>query len=342
MKPFVSVVVPNYNHARFLRRRLGCIYEQNFRDFEILLLDDASDDGSLEILKGYAKENPANTQLIVNERNSKSPFAQWAKGIEAARGELVWIAESDDYCGRDFLQKMMAPFRDEKVVLSFTAPQYVDALGKPTPYQYEQYTEALSREKWQQSYCVPAENEIVEGLGIRNTVPNVSAALFRRKAALPHLTDPTWRSMRILGDWCFYLRLIRGGKVAFVKNVDASFTHTPNNTSAEGARTRRLLFEHAYLIGTLCLMYPDLPQSVLATNYAFIAAHCRWLASGGLPDIASEWHGATIGERDSLATALDQTRGELENAYASLSWKLTSPLRMVDSILRKLNVRSLS
>ena len=51
--PLVSVVVPNYNYARYLDARLSSILNQTFQDFELILLDDASTDNSLEILNKY-------------------------------------------------------------------------------------------------------------------------------------------------------------------------------------------------------------------------------------------------------------------------------------------------
>ena len=52
--PAVSVIVPNYNHARFLRRRIDTILGQTFKDLELILLDDCSTDDSRTILKHYA------------------------------------------------------------------------------------------------------------------------------------------------------------------------------------------------------------------------------------------------------------------------------------------------
>jgi len=49
--PKVSVVVPNYNHARYLRQRLDSIYAQSFTDFEVILLDNASTDESVDIFE---------------------------------------------------------------------------------------------------------------------------------------------------------------------------------------------------------------------------------------------------------------------------------------------------
>jgi len=88
MKPLVSVIVPNYNHAAFLQQRLDSIYNQTYSNFQVILLDDCSTDHSLQILKLF--ENHVRTKcLICNTVNSKSPFSQWKKGIRAdAKTEL--------------------------------------------------------------------------------------------------------------------------------------------------------------------------------------------------------------------------------------------------------------
>ena len=51
--PKVSVVAPNYNHARYLHRRLESILRQTFRDFELIILDDASTDNSREVIESF-------------------------------------------------------------------------------------------------------------------------------------------------------------------------------------------------------------------------------------------------------------------------------------------------
>src|SRR6266404_4443969 len=63
--PKVSILVPNYNYARFLDQRLGTIERQTYRDFEVILLDDASTDDSVQILKQFAREHGC--RLVCNE-----------------------------------------------------------------------------------------------------------------------------------------------------------------------------------------------------------------------------------------------------------------------------------
>ena len=103
-QPAVSVIVPNYNHAPFLRRRLDSIFNQTYQDFEVIILDDCSSDNSKEIIEQY-RNRPQITHIVYNEVNSGSPFKQWAKGFDLAKGEYIWIAESDDWAELNFLEE---------------------------------------------------------------------------------------------------------------------------------------------------------------------------------------------------------------------------------------------
>ena len=74
--PKISVIVPNYNHAPFLKERMETILAQDYSDREIILLDDASTDGSLAVLETY-RHLPQVKVLEVNAVNSGNPFLQW-------------------------------------------------------------------------------------------------------------------------------------------------------------------------------------------------------------------------------------------------------------------------
>src|SRR5690242_21921320 len=90
-EPTVSVIIPNYNHARYLPRRIESVLRQSYQDFELILMDDASTDDSREVLSLYLSDPRVRVQF--NEVNSGSPFKQWNKGVKLARGKYVWIAE---------------------------------------------------------------------------------------------------------------------------------------------------------------------------------------------------------------------------------------------------------
>ena len=65
--PKISIIVPNYNYAHFLDKRIESILKQTYTDYEIILLDDASTDDSVKVLEKY-KDNPHISQFVINEQ----------------------------------------------------------------------------------------------------------------------------------------------------------------------------------------------------------------------------------------------------------------------------------
>ena len=120
----VSVVVPNYNYAHYLESRVNSITSQSYPIREIIILDDCSVDNSVKLINEICESSDVPTRFIPNEHNSGSVFIQWLKGVEAARGEFVWIAEADDLALPHFLKTAMASFKNENVIMSYTCLLY--------------------------------------------------------------------------------------------------------------------------------------------------------------------------------------------------------------------------
>lgn len=115
----ISVIVPNYNHASYLKQRIGSILNQTYQDFELIILDDCSTDNSKEIIEQY-RDYPKVKQIVYNTENSGSTFKQWNKGIELSRGEFVWIAESDDFAEPNLLEKLMTGIEsDNNIAIAY-------------------------------------------------------------------------------------------------------------------------------------------------------------------------------------------------------------------------------
>lgn len=117
--PLVSVIIPNYNHAPFLKDRIESVLNQTYRNFEVILLDDFSTDNSREIIERYRGQEKI-SHIEYNAANSGSTFKQWEKGINMAKGDWIWIAESDDVASIEFLSNAIEnTSRYENVVLYF-------------------------------------------------------------------------------------------------------------------------------------------------------------------------------------------------------------------------------
>ncbi len=268
-RPTVSIIVPNFNHAPFLRQRLESIYWQTYPHFEVILLDDCSTDQSRDILAEYLERYPEKTRLVTNTQNSGGPFRQWAAGIRLARGDLVWIAESDDWCEPDFLQTLVPLFDRPDVLLAHALTRFVDGEGRPMRTSYDRYVGSLSRHRWRRDHIASANEEVVAGMGIRNTVPNASAALFRKPTDLPLLENEKWLSMRTCGDWVFYLHRMRGGSIAFTRRTRNYYRNHSSNTSLPAQSRPDYYREHEQVAVTLQELYAP-PAAVFEKHEAVL------------------------------------------------------------------------
>ena len=213
MTPIVSVVIPNYNYARYLDERINSILNQTFSDFEIILLDDASTDNSIEIIDKY-KNNPLVSHCIVNKENSGYVFHQWEKGINLARGKYIWIAESDDLATLDFLEKTVGALeRHPEANLCFCGSYLIDNTGGHNISQPDFDKRMLPDfDSACNAYLLESRFFINHYMVWTNTIYNASGALFRKDA----LNQDCFRSIesfRYCGDWLFWFQMALQGEV---------------------------------------------------------------------------------------------------------------------------------
>jgi glycosyltransferase involved in cell wall biosynthesis len=105
-QPKVSVIIPVYNTAPYLRRCLDSVCGQTLRDIEIICVNDGSTDGSPEILREYAAQD-ARVRVIDFAGNKGVSIAR-NTGMDAARGEYIGFVDSDDYIDPYFFDKLYA------------------------------------------------------------------------------------------------------------------------------------------------------------------------------------------------------------------------------------------
>lgn len=227
--PLVSVIVPNYNHAPYLLQRLDSIFNQTFPDFEVILLDDASPDDSVKILQHYAEKYKNKvSHLIVNEHNSGTTFLQWKKGIELATGELIWIAESDDFCENTMLEKLyQALSRKPQAAVAAANLIQVDANGK--------HLQNRTRYK---NITFSSKKALTQHFTSGTYLWNASAVLFRKSAV--QNVDWQWITrLKYCGDWLFWTQLLQnGGLVTLPEYLSYFRVHSKSVSSQEASRYR--------------------------------------------------------------------------------------------------------
>jgi glycosyltransferase involved in cell wall biosynthesis len=252
--PKVSVIVPNFNHAVYLRARLDSIYSQTYANFEVILLDDFSNDNSVDILQEYAGRYPENTRICLNSRNSGSAFRQWRKGFDLASGELVWIAESDDACSENLLEELVSFFYNPGVMLAFARTEFIQ--GSNIIWSQEEYMADIDLEIWRSSFVKSAMDLIKSAWCAKNIVPNVSGAIFRNPRKMELLDDPEWLDLHMCGDWIFYLTVIRGGLVGYSTKATNYYRQHNRNTSVGRGMSERYYREHEIVGKRLVSLYP--------------------------------------------------------------------------------------
>ena len=256
--PVVSVVVPNYNYARYLPQRIGSILSQTFTDFEVILLDDASTDGSVEVMRRYAASDPRISRIEVNETNSGSPFRQWEKGIGLARGRYIWIAEADDFADSRFLACCVGALEcNADVAVAFSMSEMCDSGFKGIPNHLE-------------TGMIPdGKVRVYDGLSYLlcrmqtfNAIYNASMAVFR-KSAFEACDMRVYRRMRWIGDWAFWSEMLLHGKVAQVGSRLNVFRQHPLSTTKKSLRSESLQLEETIYWQTFGSLFKDIRCGLL-------------------------------------------------------------------------------
>lgn len=124
----ISVCLPNLNNARFLEERLETLRRQTWSDYEVVIVDNHSDDGAYEILSRYAA---ADSRVRLSQAPREGMYANWNNCLRAARHEWVYIATSDDTMKPDCLAELLAAGRaygEAEVVTS--RPWVIDVEGR--------------------------------------------------------------------------------------------------------------------------------------------------------------------------------------------------------------------
>lgn len=215
--PKVSVIVPNYNYARYMDARLGSILDQTAPLHELIFLDDCSTDDSIEVASRLLDKADVDWRIVHNETNSGSVFSQWQKGVELASGDVVWIAEADDESEPEFLRTVLRGFQIPGMVMSYCESQSIDASGNRRAADYSAYVATVDSRHWRNHFASEGTEEVRRYLSVMNTIPNVSAVLFERgrlREVMDHAFEDI-RSFRVAGDWRLYVEVLRKGGVSF-------------------------------------------------------------------------------------------------------------------------------
>jgi len=162
--PLVSVVMPVYNHARYVADALLSIAKQDWRPLEVIVIDDGSNDDSLDILKRTVAELPQEDGLTihVSGRENKGAHNTINEGLEKATGEYLAILNSDDYFLPGRIRRCVETAVAHKARFVCTYVDPIDDDGNPLPADH----------RWRHWYSDLKMQEL-------DLAPNISSLLLR-------------------------------------------------------------------------------------------------------------------------------------------------------------------
>ncbi len=281
----VSVIVPSYNCAEHLEARLSSIFGQDYPLFEVIVLEDASTDDSVSVIKATSEAAGRDIELVVNAANSGSPFRQWRAGAERARGDYVWIAEADDVSAPSFLSKLMPVLIESGAAFGFTDSWQIDAAGKRLGESYADYCGGPGG-RFHADFVLPGRAFATECLSVKNTVLNASSVVWRREALLRALADvgEAIGRLGVAGDWRLYAEAaFRDEPVAYVseplnghRRHEASVTHQLDKERHLGeiAEMHRLIRKRLGLNGATERAMQDYEEEI-AEQFGLAEGHGR-------------------------------------------------------------------
>ena len=145
-----SIIVPVYNVEKYLNRCLDSILNQTYTDFEIIIVNDGTQDNSQKIIDKYVAENPSKVKGFIKENGGLSDARNF--GVNNATGEYIVFVDSDDYIDKSLL---------ENIKNEISKSDSLDIIGYNW-YDVNEFDEIIGISKKPEFHCVSGEKAIIE------------------------------------------------------------------------------------------------------------------------------------------------------------------------------------
>ena len=217
-RPEISIVFTSYNHKEYLKQSLDALLNQTFTNYELIIVDDCSTDGSQEILKYYARIDKR-IRLYLNDKNSGSYVTSTNYGASLSVAPYIIFAQCDDWAELTQLETLYEKICRFNVGVVFSGSNMVDAYGNLLNTDYN-YRSKLFRKKCTKD-CIITKREAYYYLLDSCIIPNLSAALINKE--LFDKAGGLSNRYFVLADWDFWLRISQVCDFYYVKTILNNF-----------------------------------------------------------------------------------------------------------------------
>lgn len=220
----ISVIVPNYNHGQYLNQRIDSVLNQTYQNFELIILDDCSTDNSKNIIEQY-RAHPKVKHIVYNTTNSGSTFLQWEKGIVLAKGDYIWIAESDDFADCNFLESLTQIVNTNiNIGLAYCGSNTIDEKGASIGKLIQEVPNNQNG-----YYLNNGFDECKNAFFFHPIIPNASAVIFKKENF--YKVDASFKQYKICGDWQFWIDICFDNYIAYLPQCLNYFRQSSTSVS---------------------------------------------------------------------------------------------------------------
>jgi teichuronic acid biosynthesis glycosyltransferase TuaG len=225
--PFVSVVMPAYNASKYISAAIESVLSQAYQDFELIVIDDCSEDDTYLIAKSYAEKDPR-IILLKNAENS-GVSATRNYGISKARGEWIAFLDSDDMWRSDKLEKQLVLLQEHPdAKITYTASAFIDSEG--TPY----------------NYVMPAEQKMTYRMLLKKNLLSCSSVMVRRDV----ISRVKMADDKMHEDYSAWLRILRETPFAYGVNEPLLIYRLSKNSKSSGRiKSAKMIYNSYRYVG---------------------------------------------------------------------------------------------
>lgn len=218
----VSIVMPSYNSERFIAESIASVQAQTYGDWELLIVDDCSTDGTVAVTESVAKDD-SRIHVFSNERNSGAAFSR-NRALREAKGDWVAFLDSDDLWEPEKLERQLAFMCDNACSFSYTDYETMDEGGKP-----------LGR-------CYSGPVHITRACMRRYCWPGCLTVMYdRRKVGLVQITD-----LKKHNDYAMWLKVVDKAECLLLPEVLGRYRVRETSISHGGSRIKQA--KHLYML----------------------------------------------------------------------------------------------
>lgn len=209
MNRLVSIITPCFNSEKFISRTIESIINQTYSNFELIIIDDCSNDNTVEIIKSFESKD-SRIKLVQLEINSGAAIAR-NRGLEIAKGRFIAFCDCDDIWFENKLEYQINFMLEKFIPISFTSYQLINENG-------ESFNKAIN-----------AIDRITHLEYLKNTIIGMSTSMIDTSL----VKEFRFENIRTRQDTMLWITLLKRGHVAYgIKEVLVKYTVRSNSISA--------------------------------------------------------------------------------------------------------------